>query len=81
MDLPAIQALYWAIVIVGVALAVAWIVLPFVVWSLRDTTQEMLTEIKRLNTIMVGFRSDFRTAADKALAEKEKAQEGGPAHL
>ena len=81
MDVPAMQAFYWAIVIFGVALGVAWIVLPFVVWSMRDTTRELLTEAKRLNALMTSFRKDFRTAADKSLAEPKRTRDSESAHL
>ncbi len=80
-NLPAIQVVYWAVIIFGIALAVAWIVLPFVVWSMRDTTKEMLTEIKHLNNLMASFRHDFRTAADRALGEPKRKREGESAHL
>ena len=58
-----------------------WIFLPFAVFGIKGLLTNILDEQRRTTAAINSLRSDFRTAADKALGEPKRTREVGPAHL
>lgn len=40
------------VVVVGIVLSILWVLLPFAVFSLKDSARQMVREIKRTNTLL-----------------------------
>ncbi len=50
------RVLYFVVIVIAVAWAIALFALPFIVWSMKDSTQEILREIKHLNALVASFK-------------------------
>jgi len=47
-----LAGLYILLVVLGLVLAILWIILPFAVFSMRDTLRKLLREHERTNELL-----------------------------
>ena len=67
--------------VLAIITMVLWIFLPFAVFGVKELLTNILNEQRHTTAAINSLRSDFRTAADKALAEPKRKREVGSAHL
>ncbi len=67
--------------LLAIATMVLWIFLPFAIFGVKGLLTNILDEQRRTTAALTSLRSDFRTAADKALGEPKRKREVGSAHL
>ena len=79
-----LENLGWVIAFVSLfalLLAVLWTILPFAIFGIKGLLTNILAEQRHTTAAINSLRSDFRTAADKALGEPKRTREAGSAHL
>jgi hypothetical protein len=57
-----------ALVLLGLLIAVLWVLLPFAVFGVKDLMRQLLAEQRKTNALLEQARPDARTPSGQTLA-------------